>query len=215
MRRSGLRSVAQPLTPPRNPFRSRPDFPHMPHFPINSRVPPPGRNFSSTGDPMNKSIFIALLIAGVVLIAWGIKASNSVSSDFSNFFTGSPTQKTLWLLAARLGGCGCRSLGNSMAHQVELAPGRMKHRTAGRFLSLFSAINFPLTDLPMSSASLHIKNIAVGSRIESNTGSWIGPTAHTGCSRENPCSFLKTSSPSLTIAVPPNRNTTKRWENNP
>jgi hypothetical protein len=47
---------------------------------------------------MNKVIYIALLVAGVVLIVYGISASNSLSSDFSRFFTGSPTDKSIWLL---------------------------------------------------------------------------------------------------------------------
>jgi hypothetical protein len=47
---------------------------------------------------MNKAIGIALVAAGIALIVWGINASDSVSSDFSRFFTGSPTNKTMWLL---------------------------------------------------------------------------------------------------------------------
>jgi len=47
---------------------------------------------------MNKAISIALLVAGVVLIVFGINSNNSVSSGASRFFTGSPTDKTLWLL---------------------------------------------------------------------------------------------------------------------
>jgi len=47
---------------------------------------------------MNKPISIALLAAGVVLIVLGINAGNSVSSSFSRFFTGSPTDKAVWML---------------------------------------------------------------------------------------------------------------------
>ncbi len=47
---------------------------------------------------MNKAVSIALLIAGVVLIVYGISASNSVGSGFSRMITGSPTDKTIWLL---------------------------------------------------------------------------------------------------------------------
>ena len=47
---------------------------------------------------MNKPISAALLIAGIVLIIWGINASDSFSSDVSRFFTGSPTNKAMWLL---------------------------------------------------------------------------------------------------------------------
>ena len=47
---------------------------------------------------MNKSISIALLVVGIVLIIWGVSASESFSSDVSRFFTGSPTDKTVWLM---------------------------------------------------------------------------------------------------------------------
>jgi hypothetical protein len=47
---------------------------------------------------MNKPLGIALLVAGIVLIVFGINASDSVSSSFSRFFTGSPTDKSIWLL---------------------------------------------------------------------------------------------------------------------
>ncbi|MGA3007287.1 MAG: DUF3185 family protein [Opitutaceae bacterium] len=47
---------------------------------------------------MNKLVSLALLAGGIALIAYGINASNSVSSDFSRFFTSSPTNKTIWLL---------------------------------------------------------------------------------------------------------------------
>jgi hypothetical protein len=60
---------------------------------------------------MNKSISIALLIGGIVLIIFGISANDSAASGFSRFFTGSPTDKTMWLLiggavAAAVGGAG-------------------------------------------------------------------------------------------------------------
>ena len=47
---------------------------------------------------MNRIIFLALLIGGVVLMIYGIKATNSFSSDVSRFFSGSPTDKAIWLL---------------------------------------------------------------------------------------------------------------------
>lgn len=49
---------------------------------------------------MNKPIAIALLAVGVLLIIYGINASNSFTSEISKAFTGSPTDKTIWLLAA-------------------------------------------------------------------------------------------------------------------
>lgn len=47
---------------------------------------------------MNRIIFLALLVGGVVLIVIGVSATNSFSSDVSKFFTGSPTDKAVWML---------------------------------------------------------------------------------------------------------------------
>lgn len=47
---------------------------------------------------MNRTLSIALLIIGCVLVAFGISASQSFSSDVSRFFTGNPTDKSMWLL---------------------------------------------------------------------------------------------------------------------
>jgi hypothetical protein len=47
---------------------------------------------------MNKIVSMALLVGGVVLIVIGISATNSFSSDVSRFFTGSPTDKAIWML---------------------------------------------------------------------------------------------------------------------
>ena len=51
---------------------------------------------------MNKGISVALLVAGVILLAFGLSAYHSVSSDVSRFFTGAPTDKALWLLIGGL-----------------------------------------------------------------------------------------------------------------
>lgn len=47
---------------------------------------------------MNKGISVALLVIGIVLIVWGFSALESFSSDMSRMFTGSPSDKALWLL---------------------------------------------------------------------------------------------------------------------
>jgi LPXTG-motif cell wall-anchored protein len=47
---------------------------------------------------MKNIINIALLVGGIVLIIFGISASDSLGSDFSRFFTGSPTDETIWML---------------------------------------------------------------------------------------------------------------------
>ena len=47
---------------------------------------------------MNRIVSLALLIGSVVLMIIGINATNSFSSDVSRFFTGSPTDKAVWML---------------------------------------------------------------------------------------------------------------------
>ena len=60
---------------------------------------------------MNKGIGIALLVVGIILVAYGFNASDSASSGISRFFTGAPTNKTLWLL---LGGAASAIVGAVM-----------------------------------------------------------------------------------------------------
>lgn len=47
---------------------------------------------------MNKAIGIALLVVGVILLVWGVNASDSIGSELSETFTGSPTDKSIWLI---------------------------------------------------------------------------------------------------------------------
>jgi hypothetical protein len=47
---------------------------------------------------MNKAISLAILAGGVLLLIFGINAYNSSSSDISRFFTGSATDKSMWML---------------------------------------------------------------------------------------------------------------------
>jgi H+/Cl- antiporter ClcA len=47
---------------------------------------------------MNKIILLAILVVGIVLVVYGVSASKSFSSDISRFFTGSPTDKSIWML---------------------------------------------------------------------------------------------------------------------
>ena len=49
-------------------------------------------------DRLNKAVSIALLAGGIVLIVIGVNATKSFSSDVSRFFTGSPTDKAIWML---------------------------------------------------------------------------------------------------------------------
>ena len=47
---------------------------------------------------MTKTISLAILAAGILLTIFGIAASGSFSSDVSQFFTGAPTNKAIWML---------------------------------------------------------------------------------------------------------------------
>ncbi len=49
---------------------------------------------------MNKAISLALIVIGVALIGFGVIAMDSLSSDVSRFFTGTPTDKAVWMLIA-------------------------------------------------------------------------------------------------------------------
>jgi hypothetical protein len=48
---------------------------------------------------MNKPLALALLVVGIVLLAMGINASDSASSEVSEALTGAPTDKSIWLIA--------------------------------------------------------------------------------------------------------------------
>jgi hypothetical protein len=60
---------------------------------------------------MDKLASLALLAGGIVLIGFGINATNSFSSDVSRFFTGSPTDKAVWML---IGGVAAAVVGLTM-----------------------------------------------------------------------------------------------------
>jgi LPXTG-motif cell wall-anchored protein len=47
---------------------------------------------------MSKIPSIAFLIIGIILLVYGLDATNSVSSSVSNAVTGSPTDKSIWLI---------------------------------------------------------------------------------------------------------------------
>ncbi|OWJ57764.1 DUF3185 family protein [Paraburkholderia caledonica] len=47
---------------------------------------------------MTKAISIALIVGGILLLYFGGQAFNSVSSDLSRVFTGSPSNKAIMLI---------------------------------------------------------------------------------------------------------------------
>jgi hypothetical protein len=48
---------------------------------------------------MNRALSYLFLLGGILLIMLGVNASDALSSDISRFFTGSPTDKSMWLIA--------------------------------------------------------------------------------------------------------------------
>jgi uncharacterized membrane protein YidH (DUF202 family) len=57
---------------------------------------------------MNKAISLVILAGGILLLIFGINAYDSASSDISRFFTGSATDKSIWML---VGGVAATVLG--------------------------------------------------------------------------------------------------------
>ena len=57
---------------------------------------------------LTRLLSLALLVGGIILIIYGLSASDSIGSGFSRLFTGSPTDKTIWLL---LGGIVAAAIG--------------------------------------------------------------------------------------------------------
>jgi hypothetical protein len=47
---------------------------------------------------MSAPVSLALVVIGGVLLFWGLQASDSIGSEFSELFTGSPTDKAVWML---------------------------------------------------------------------------------------------------------------------
>jgi len=49
---------------------------------------------------MNKIITLIMLLGGVALIIYGISASQGFAARIATFFTGSPTDTTIWSVIA-------------------------------------------------------------------------------------------------------------------
>lgn len=47
---------------------------------------------------MSKVPSIAILVVGIILLVYGLNASDSAASAVSNAVTGSPTNKSIWLI---------------------------------------------------------------------------------------------------------------------
>jgi hypothetical protein len=73
---------------------------------------------------MHKAVALALLAGGILLI-FGVSAARSFSSDIARFFTGSPTDKAIWML---IGGVvlsivGVVGLNGRARHRLTTTPG--------------------------------------------------------------------------------------------
>lgn len=74
----------------------------FPTHPFNPRLP-----FT-----MNKPIALALLVVGVVLLIFGLNAGDSIASTAKEAVTGTPTDRSIWLIV--LGVIGIISGGLSL-----------------------------------------------------------------------------------------------------
>lgn len=75
----------------------------------------------STEPFMRLPIGLALLVIGIILFIIGVNASQSFASDVSKFFTGSPTDKAVWMM---IGGVVAIIAGAAVA----FVPGKMLKR---------------------------------------------------------------------------------------
>lgn len=49
---------------------------------------------------MIRAVGAALLVVGIVLVFFGLDAKDSFSSEVTNFFEGTPSDKAMWLLTS-------------------------------------------------------------------------------------------------------------------
>ncbi|MHB8742398.1 MAG: DUF3185 family protein [Sulfuricaulis sp.] len=47
---------------------------------------------------MDKTLSLAILVGGIILLIIGINTSHSIDSNISRFFTDAPTDKAIWML---------------------------------------------------------------------------------------------------------------------
>ena len=67
--------------------------------------------FSSKESLMRIPFGLIIVVAGIVLFVMGVVASESVSSSVSKFFTGEPSDRSIWLM---LGGIGAIIAGGAI-----------------------------------------------------------------------------------------------------
>lgn len=47
---------------------------------------------------MNNALGLALLVGGVILMIFGFNAAHSAGSEISKFFTGNPSDRSMWMI---------------------------------------------------------------------------------------------------------------------
>jgi hypothetical protein len=47
---------------------------------------------------MNRAVGLALVVGGIILLIFGIQASQSFGSSVSNALTGAPTNRSVWMI---------------------------------------------------------------------------------------------------------------------
>ncbi|HEY4302713.1 MAG TPA: DUF3185 family protein [Candidatus Didemnitutus sp.] len=67
---------------------------------------------------MNRVVSLAILVVGVVLLIFGINAHDAIASTAKQAITGTPTEKSMWLIVGGVagivvGGLGAMFRGNS------------------------------------------------------------------------------------------------------
>ena len=67
---------------------------------------------------MYRAISRALLVAGALLLIFGVSASQSVGSDVSRYVSGSPTDKAIWMLIGGAALCVIGLVGLLRGHKV-------------------------------------------------------------------------------------------------
>ncbi len=60
---------------------------------------------------MNKALSVAILLVGIVLLIYGINAGNSFASNVKETVTGTPTNKSMWLIIGGIIGIVVGGLG--------------------------------------------------------------------------------------------------------
>ena len=61
---------------------------------------------------MNRPLALAVLVIGIVLLVFGINAHDSVASSAKELVTGTPTDKSLWLIILGIAGIIIGGLGS-------------------------------------------------------------------------------------------------------